>query len=447
MPTETKTLASSADLCMISEGALAYAHQKNIDAVEISLQTSKGFSVTARKGEVETLEHHQENSFSVTVIHQQCTGHASSTDFSKEAVIATIDKAITFARYAQKDPFSGLADPALLARNYPDCDLMHPWSVTPKKAITMAILCEQKALAHDKRILYTEGATVSTHSAQIIYANSLNFMGEYRISEYSMGVSCVARGDQEMEREGEYTIARNPKDLWTIDFIAKRAAEKTIARLNAQAIKTQTCPVIFEASVARGLLGAFVQAISGGALYRQSSFLLNALETQVFPTFIHIAQEPHLPSAMGSCPFDGDGVLTRQQHYVEAGILKQYALSVYAARKLGMQTTGNAGGVFNLSVSPADFTLPELLKKMQRGLLITELMGQGINITTGDYSRGAAGFWVEQGEIQFPVHEITVAGNLKNMFKGIVAVGNDVDTRSTIRTGSLLIDQMTIAGE
>src|SRR3990167_407301 len=262
-----------------------------------------------------------------------------------------------------------------------------------------------------------------------------------------MHCSVVAIEDGKMQRDDEYTVTRNPKNLSSIDFIARSAAEKTIKRLGARRIKTQTCSVIFEASVAKSLLRAFVQAISGSSLYRQSSFLLNAIGQPIFPKHINIFQQPHLLSAMGSVPFDAEGVAVVDQHYIRDGELVSYVLGSYSARKLGLQSTGNAGGVFNLSINSTEPSLQALFKKMDRGLFVTELMGQGVNITTGDYSRGAAGFWVEQGEIQFPVHEITVAGNLKNMFKGIVAVGNDVDTRSTIRTGSLLIDQMTIAGE
>jgi len=334
-----------------------------------------------------------------------------------------------------------------LAKNYPDCDLYHPWDISPADAIQLAMTCEKKAVAADARIINSEGASVSTTISNGVYANTLGFVGHYLLSEHALSCSVVARDQDQMQRDDEYTIARNAKDLTSVDEIAKRAAEKTVMRLGARRIKTQSCPVIFNAPIAKSLLGAFVQAISGGSLYRQSSFLLNAMGKQIFPSFVNVNQQPHLLSAMGSRPFDHDGVATVDQHYIEEGVLSRYVLSSYSARKLGLKTTGNAGGVFNLSIQHADVTLHELMQEMGTGLLVTELMGQGTNIVTGDYSRGAAGFWIEQGKIQFPVEEITIAGNLKNMFAGIVSIANDVDMRSAIRTGSILIDRMMIAGE
>lgn len=418
-----------------------------VDAAEISLSKTKGFSVTARLGDVETVEHHTEKAFGVTVFQNQCTGSASSSDFSADSILATIEKACSIAHFSNPDPCAGLADPKRLAKTIPNCDIYHPWDISPTEAIQLAIDCEKQAVGMDKRIVNSEGASVSTLISQSIYANTLGFLGEYQATEQGIHCSVLARENDEMQRNDEYTVARNPKDLKPIEYIAKRAAEKTLQRLGSRRLKTQTCPVIFEAPVAKSLLRSFIQAISGGNLYRQSSFLLNALGKPVFPAFINIFQEPHLLSAMGSVPFDNEGVLTVDQHYVRDGVLANYVLSSYSARKLGMQTTGNAGGVFNLSISHTDVTLQQLLQKMQRGLLVTELMGQGVNITTGDYSRGAAGFWVENGEIQFPVEEITIAGNLKTIFEGLVAVANDTDVRSSVRTGSILIDRMTVAGD
>ncbi|MDP1574295.1 MAG: metalloprotease PmbA [Coxiellaceae bacterium] len=434
-------------LRLIAENALSEIKKNNIDHAEVMIGEGRGFSVNARLGDVETLEHHDKKSFTVTIIHQQCTGSASSADFSQNSIVATIEKAIAIARFSSSDPFSGLADPARLAFHYPNCELSHPWNITPAEAITLAIDCEKKAVSFDKRITNSDGASVSSVHSHSLYANTLGFLGEYESTEHAISCSVLARDGNHMQRDDAYSVARNPDDLWSIEKIAQSAAQKTVNRLNARKVKTQNCPVIFEASVAKSLLRSLVHAISGSSLYRQSSFLLNKLNTVVFPSFIDVFQQPHLLSAMGSCPFDSEGVATVNQHYIKNGELVSYALGSYSARKLKMQSTGNAGGVFNLSISHMDITLAQLLKKMDRGLLVTELMGQGVNITTGDYSRGASGFWVEKGEIQFPVEEVTIAGNLKNIFLGIVASANDVDTRTGVRTGSILVDHMTVAGE
>lgn len=435
------------DVRRVAEFALSKLKLLSVDAAEISVNQSRGFSVSARMQAVETSEHHLEKSFGVTVFHQKRVGTASSSDFSNDSIVATIDKAISIAHFAHPDPYAGLADKEKLAGYYPDCDLYHPWNISPADAIQLAIVCEKKALSIDSRIMHSDGVNISSGISHGVYANTADFMGFCQSSQHVINCSLIAREKNEMQRDDEYTIARNPQDLKSIDDIATRAAEKTLLRLNARRIKTQACPVIFEASVAKSVLGHFIAAISGSHLYRQSSFLLNALGKPVFPAFIDIWQEPHLLSAMGSRPFDHEGVATILQHYVRAGQLEKYVLGSYSARKLGMQTTGNAGGVFNLCISHTDVTLQQLIQKMHRGLFVTELMGQGVNITTGDYSRGAVGFWVENGEIQFPVEEITIAGNLKNMLLGIIAISNDTDIRSTIRTGSILIEQMMVAGE
>lgn len=420
--------------------------KSGVDAGEVSIGEFSGFSVSARMGDVETMEHHLEKNFNVTIYDQKRTGSASSSDFSVDSILKTVEKARTIAQFSHPDPFSGLADPNRLAKKIIACDLYHPWEISPADAIALAIECEKKAMSVDARIINSDGAQVSTVNAYGVYANTNGFIGDYRQSDHSMSCSLVAKENGQMQREDEYTTARNPVDLSSIDFIASRAAQKTLGRLNARRLKTQTCPVIFEASVAKSLLGHFTSAISGGNLYRQSSFLLNALGQPIFPDFISIYQQPHLRSAMGSRPFDQEGVETVDQHYIRDGELVNYVLGSYSARKLGMQTTGNAGGVFNLMVDCHPVTLQQLIKNMHRGLFVTELMGQGVNITTGDYSRGAAGFWIEHGEIQFPVEEITIAGNLKKLFSGILGFADDIDVRSSIRTGSVLIDQMTVAG-
>lgn len=431
----------------LAQFTLDQIKKSGVDAGEVSIGEANGFSVSARMGDVETMEHHLEKSVNVTVYDQQCTGSASSSDFSVESIIKTVEKACAIARFSQPDPFAGLADPDRLAKKIVDCDLYHPWGITPADAIALAIECEKKAMSVDSRIVNSDGAQISTVSAYGVYANSNGFVGDYRHTDHSISCSLIAEENGQMQRDDEYTSARNPLDLFSIDFIAMRAAQKTLGRLNARRLKTQTCPVIFEASVAKSLLGHFISAISGGNLYRQSSFLKDGLGKMIFPNFISIHQQPHLLSAMGSCPFDQEGVETVDQYYVRDGELVNYVLGSYSARKLGLQTTGNAGGVFNLMVDAQKVTLKQLMKKMQRGLFVTELMGQGVNITTGDYSRGASGFWVENGEIQFPVEEITIAGNLKNIFSGVVGFSDDVDVRSSIRTGSILIDQITVAGE
>ena len=437
------------DLTDLAQRALAKLNLKGVKEAEISISKTSGFSVSARLGDVETMEHHLETHFSVTVFQDHCTGSASSADFSEEAISSTIEKACSIARFSSPDSYAGLPDPDRLAKTIPDCDLYHPWAISPREAIALAIDCEKKAFAYDKRITNSEGAGISTLSSEVVYANTLGFLGDYRVSQHAINCCVIASDGDKMQRDDEYTTARDPNDLYSTDRVALTAAEKTIKRLHAQKIKTQTAPVIFEASVAKSLLRHFIQAISGGNLYRQSSFLLDALGKPIFPDFMSIFQQPHLRSALGSAPYDSEGVATVDQDYVQNGKLVRYLLGSYSARKLGMQSTGNAGGVFNLSMKTShdEMTLQQLIKKMHRGLFVTELMGQGVNITTGDYSRGAAGFWVEKGEIQFPVEEITIAGNLKSIFSGIQAIANDIDIRGTIRSSSILVDHMTIAGE
>src|SRR3989338_2131063 len=431
----------------IQQHALKKLKSLHVDSGEVALHQTKGFSVTARLGEVETVEYHLEKNFSVAIYHQHRCGTASTSDFSIHAIDAAIEKALSIATFSNPDPFSGLADAKKLATVIPQCDLIHPWNITPPEAIALAVACEKNALAFDQRIVNSDGVSVNTIQSDIIYSNTLGFIGEYALTDHSIACSLVAKEKNNMQRDDAYTTARNPAELESIDVVAQRAAEKTVALLNARRLKTQNCAVIFDAPVAKSLLSAFVQAISGPQLYRQSTFLLNAMNTAVFPAFISIQQQPHLPSAMGSAPFDREGVATHNQYYVDNGKLIRYVLDSYSARKLNLETTGNSGGVFNLSITFNATTRDELMQNMKTGLLVTELMGHGTNITTGDYSRGASGFWIEHGKIQFPVEEITIAGNLKEIFSGIVGVANDIDIRSTIRTGSIWINRMTVAGE
>lgn len=430
----------------VVELALKKLKSQNIDSASVGISEEKGFSVSVRNGDVETLENHLEKSFGVTVYINHQTGSASSSDFSEESIDKAIAKACSIASFANPDLFSGLPDKDQLAIHYPDCKLYFPWEITPAEAIERAIAAEKIALSFDPRIQQCEGASIGTYCGKHILANTLGFIGEYQTSSHNFGCSVVASLNNKMQTDSDYTVSRNPADLENFEWVAKKAAEKTIARLNSRSIKTQSCPVIFEASVAKSLLGSFIAAISGGSLYRRASFLVDSIGKIIFPTFINIAQEPHLFSAMGSAPFDSEGVATKNVDYIKNGELVSYVLGSYSARKLNLKSTGNAGGIYNLSITHTNHSLKELFKKMGRGLLVTELMGQGTNITTGDYSRGAAGFWIDNGEIQFPVEEITIAGNLKNMLAGIVEIANDTDTRGSIRTGSILIDQMTIAG-
>ncbi len=434
------------DLRNTVNAALHHAKRCGTDAAEIIATMENGFSVTARSGDVETLEHQQEKAFVVTVYQDKRCGTASTTDLSPGAVSATVDKACSFARYAGKDEYSGLADPDLLSHDYPDLKLFHHWSITPADAIDMAVHCEQVACEQDERITQSEGASVSTYDSFRIYANSDDFTGSYPISHHGISCSVIAESNGKMQRDYEYTSARHSEDLDDVVLVAKRAAEKTLLRLDAQQLTTQRCPVIYHAPVAKGLLHAFIRAISGGVLYRKSSFLLDHLGKTIFPKHMHIYQQPHVLRGMGSAPFDTEGVKTEDRDYVKDGVLTSYVLGSYSARKLGLQSTGNAGGVYNLFVSHSDHNLKKLFEEMGNGLFVTELIGQGVNIVTGDYSRGAVGFWIENGEIKHAVDEITIAGNLKEMFKNIVAVGNDIDHRGNIHTGSIWLQEMTVAG-
>jgi len=362
-------------------------------------------------------------------------------------VSETVQAACDIARYTQPDEYAGLPDTADLAQTIPDLDLYHPWSVNAEQAIALATESEAVALEYDKRITNSEGAYINSHSGQRFYANSLGFMADYLTTRHSNGCTVIASSGERMERDYWYSTSRVAERLEDGKHVGEKAAQRAIQRLDARHLKTQKLSVIFQAEVARGLLGHFVRAISGGALYRKASFLLDKLGSQIFPANIRIDERPHLKQGLGSAPFDNEGVVTREHDLISDGILQSYVLDSYAARRLGMHTTGNAGGVHNLFINHGDDDLNGLLKKMDRGLLITEVMGQGVNIVTGDYSRGAAGFWVENGEIQYPVEEFTLASNLSRMYQQLIAVGNDVDTRSSMMTGSWLIEEMMIAGD
>lgn len=437
--------AQTDDLIQAAEYALNLLKKKSLSG-EVALLREKGFSVSARAGDVENVEHIVERGFSLTVFDKNRTGSASTTDFSKNSIEATFEKAFSIAQFTGVDPAAGLAESEMLARNYPNLELYHPWSITPSDAIQMAIECELSGRQLDSRIKDSDGASVNTFETTRLYANTLDFLGHYSSSSHAISCTLVAEENGEKQRDYDYTNSRVAAHLDPVSEIGKRAAQKALAHLGAQKLDTRDCPVIFHADMAKGLLGSFIGAVSGGNLYRENSFLLNRLNTRVFPEFVNIYQRPHLLNGLGSAPFDSDGVCTKDQHYIKNGELVSYVLGSYSARKLKMQSTGNAGGVYNLCVTDSDLNLQQLLKKMHRGLLITELLGQGVRLITGDYSRGASGFWIDNGEIQFPVFEITVSGNLETMFSQILAIGNDIDHRGNILTGSILIENMTVAG-
>ena len=422
------------------------ARRKGASASEAALSRSAGLDVNVRLGEVETIEHTRDNSLGVTVYFGNSRGSASSTDFTAAAVRETVEAACRIARHTAQDEFAGLADPDRMAIDPPDLDLFRPWNIDADEAIALAIETETAAREHDARITNSDGASVSRHDGDFVYGNSHGFLQGYSSSRN--GVSCVviAEDSSGMQRGYWYSTARDPANLEPASQIGLTAARRTIGRLGARKLDTRNAPVLYEADIARGVIGHFVAAVRGANLYRKASFLVDRLGDRVMADHLRIHEQPHLRGALGSAAFDGEGVATAPRDLVSDGVLQGYVLDSYSARKLGMSTTGNAGGVHNLTVDAGAKSFEALLAEMDTGLLVTELMGMGTNIVTGDYSRGAAGFWVEGGEIAYPVEEITIAGNLADMFLGIREVGADVDARGGIRTGSLLIDQMTIAG-
>ena len=431
----------------IVQDLLDEAKKQGASAAEAGLSQETGLSVSVRLGDVETIEHHCSQGLGVTVYFGQRKGSASTTDLSPASIKETVSAACSIARYTSEDEFSGLPDKELLATEFPDLDLNHPWHLGTENAIELALECEEAARNFHADITNSEGASINTHQGNYVMGNSLGFLHGYPTTRHSLSCSVLAQRGDSMQRDYWYSVARNEINLESPKEIGKKAAERVLRRLEGRSLSTRQCPVLYSAEIASGLLASFIGAISGGNLYRKSSFLLNALDTQVFPEFIRIYEQPHLKGALGSAAYDGEGIATKSRDIVSDGILRSYVLSTYSARKLGLQSTGNAGGVRNLSITTSNLDLKAMLKQLGTGLLVTELMGQGVNILTGDYSRGAAGFWVENGEIQYPVEEITIAGNLKDMLKNIVAVGNDIDYRGNVRTGSILVERMSIAGE
>lgn len=423
------------------------AAQQGATSSEVSVSKGIGFSVNVRMGEVETVEYHRDKGIGVTVYFGKRKGSASSSDTTPESIKAVVTAACNIARLSSEDPYAGLADPELLAKNYPDLDLYYPWSIDTESAVQIALDCEQQARGLDKRIVNSEGASVSAYQAIGIYGNSNGFVGGYPSTRHSINCSLVAQDSKGMQRDGYYTVARDPMDLESVAVIAKQAAERTVRRLGSRRLKTCSVPIIFQAEIARGLISNFLSAISGGSLYRKASFLVDHLGKQVFAPQVVLQERPHLKKALGSAPFDAEGVATYDRDLVVDGVLQGYILGSYSARKLGMKSTGNSGGAHNILVKTDNLDFPALLKKMGKGFLVTELLGQGVSLVTGDYSRGAAGFWVEHGEIQYPVEEVTIAGNLRDIYLNLVAIGNDIDRRGTILTGSILLESMMVAGE
>lgn len=443
----TQQPLTQSDLESLVQLVLEEAKRLGATDAEAAVSVDTGLSVTARLGEVETLEYQRDRGMGVTIYRGKRKGSASTADLGTRAIRETVAKAFSIAGFTAEDECAGLPDPDTIAREIPDLDLNHPWSLEPDAARDMAVACEAAALALDKRIGNSEGATLSSHRGLRVFGNSLGFLAGYASTVHSLSCVVVAQDQTEMQRDYWYSSVRDWRELEDGEQIGRIAAQRALRRLNARKLSTTTAPVLFVPELARGLIGHFLGAIRGGSQYRRTSFLLDAAGKQVFPSWMNISERPHIPKALGSAPFDSEGCATHDRELVANGVLDGYVLSTYSARKLGLKTTGNSGGVHNLIVASGSAGFDALLKQMGRGLVVTELMGQGVNGVTGDYSRGAAGFWVEDGVIAYPVHEITIAGNLKDMLLQIVAVGSDVDARGGVRTGSILVEKMTIAGD
>jgi PmbA protein len=430
----------------VAAQALDRAQRLGATQAEASCAAGRALTVTVRKGEVESLEFQRDNELSLTVYIGQRSGSASTSDLSDAGIASAVEAAAAIARASGEDPCSGLADAGRMASQMHELDLLHPWKLSAEDAIEIARECEAAAMAADPRMHESEGATVDTRRGLSVYANSHGFSGSQAGTQHSLSCAVIARVGEDMERDHWYTRARCADDMDTAANVGRRAGERAAARLGAKQISTRSCPVIFPPELARGLLGSFAGAIAGSALYRRASFLLDHLGKPVFASQVHLSQQPHIPRGAASASYDQEGVATQARVLVDGGILQGWLLGSYSARKLGLETTGNAGGVFNLVAQPTAGDLKAILRDMGEGLLVTELMGQGVNRMNGDYSRGAAGYWVRNGEIAEPVDEITVAGNLLEMFLGIQAIGSDIDPHASIRCGSILIDRMTVAG-
>jgi len=428
------------------EAIIAEARKQGASACEVAVSLEQGLSTTVRQREVETVEFNRDQGFGITLYVGQRKGSASTSASGPEAVRETVAAALAIAKHTSEDECSGLADAALMARDIPDLDLYHDWGIEPEKAIEMALTCEAAAFDADPRILNADGTTLNTHQGCRVYGNSHGFIGGYASTRHSLSCVMIAEGEGQMQRDYWYDVNRQGNLLADPRSIGIRAAQRAASRLGARPVATCEVPVLFSAELAGGLFGSFLSAISGGNLYRKSSFLDGAIGQRLFPSWLTLDERPHIPRALGSAAFDADGLATYAKPFVDNGELVSYLLGTYSGRKLGLPSTANAGGVHNLYVTHGVEDQAALIRRMGRGLLVTELMGHGLNMVTGDYSRGAAGYWVENGEIQHAVQEVTIAGNMKDMFQQIVAIGSDLETRSNIHTGSVLIERMTVAG-
>jgi PmbA protein len=435
------------EIKQMSRDVLKVAKDLGASSAEAELSLSIGQNVSVRLNEIENIEYNRDKGMSITVYFGKQKGHASTSDLSPLAIKDTVAAACNIAKYTANDEYCGLADASLMANNVLDLELHHPWNISVDEAVAIAKECEVAALSVDTRISNSEGASVSTSSGYFAYSNSHGFTGGYPSSRHGISCSVIAESDNSMQRDYWYSTARAAADLESAAAIGKKAGERTIRRLNSKKINTCQVPVLFEAPLASGLISSLISAVSGGNLYRKSSFLLDSLGKQVASPLLNILEEPHLKRGLASSPFDSEGVATHPRQLVKDGVLQGYVLGSYSARKLGMQTTGNAGGNHNLIVQSGTQDFAGLLEKMGTGLLVTELLGSGINMVTGDYSRGAAGFWVENGVIVHAVEEITIASNMADMLKGIVAIGNDICIQGSKQVGSILIERMTVASE
>lgn len=450
MKIDSRFTYSDSQLREFAQTVLDHARAMGASGCECDVSEGFGLSVTVRKGSIDTLEHNRDKGIGVSVQFGSAPhvkrGHASTSDFSPAALRQTVEAAVAIARHTAADDCAGLPEREQLARDLPDLDLFHPWHVSPEDAIEVAKRCEAAAFALSPKLRNTEGTSLSAQHSQFIFANSLGFMGGFPTSRHSLGCSMIAEEKGQMQRDDWYSSTRVPANMADPEALGRYAGERALARLRARKISTCQAPVLFEAPQAGGLIGHFVSAVSGVSLYRKSTFLLDSLGKPVFSKEISIEERPYEKQAMASSPFDEEGVATRERSIVREGVVEGYFLGTYSGRKLGMPSTGSSGGNHNLVIKPGTLDFRAMLKKLHRGLLVTELLGHGTNLITGDYSRGAAGYWVENGEIQYPVEEITIAGNLGDMFKSIVAVGSDVLVRGSRSCGSILVGNMTIAG-
>ncbi|MCP4386675.1 MAG: metalloprotease PmbA [Gammaproteobacteria bacterium] len=426
--------------------AIKQALDSGATQAEAGLSVSQGLSVATRMGSVETIEHQQDNGLGISVYFGRHKASASTSNLDPEAIRKTVAAACDIARYTSEDPCAGLADAELMATEMHELDLYHPWSLAPQSVIDLALECENAALEYDPRIVNSEGASVDLNAGVSVYGNSHGFLQAQHKTRHSISCSVVGESNGNMQRDYWYDVSRHPDQLGSARSVGETAAERTVRRLDASKLKTQHAPILFVPELARGLIGHLGSAIGGSAQYRKASFLLDAVDEQVFPDFLQLREDPFIPQALASANFDAEGVTTHAGELVADGVIQHYLLDSYSARKLGLKTTGHASGVHNLMLADTGKSFDECLTAMHRGFLVTELMGHGVNTVTGDYSRGAAGFWVENGKLDHAIEEVTIAANLRDMFKGIVEIGNDVDVRGSVRCGSILIDNMMIAG-